>query len=242
MKKIIAVALGLVSTFGFAQLTLKKLDGTTINNGDIITFNTVGTTASDFGFVLGNSSAAAITVKSKCMSFTNTTGTNVIYCIQPSCINSVTVGAAFPSSGAVIAAGATNGDFDHFENLDPGINPAANVDYVLKFYQVDHSGNEIGTPISFTYRYSPALSTSDFSVLKDAGVQLKSNLVDATLELTLDSDTQVELVDLNGKQIRNEQFTSGNQVIEVSNLTSGVYILNVKNNQGRTASTKIVKK
>ena len=242
MKKILAVAVGLFTTFSFAQLTLKKLDGTTINNGDIITFNTFGTAASDFGFVLGNSSAAAITVKSKCMSFTNTTGTNVIYCIQPSCINSVTVGAAFPSAGAIIPAGGTNGDFDHFENLDAGTNPAANVEYVLKFYQVDHSGNEIGTPISFTYRYSPALSNSDFSSMKEAGVVLKSNLIDSAIELGLDADTQVMLYDLNGRLIRQENLTSGTQVLEVSNLSAGVYILNVKNNQGKEASTKIVKK
>lgn len=242
MKKIFAIAFGLFTTFGFSQLTLSKLNGTTINNGDVITFTTVGTPESDFGFIIGNSSAAAITVKSKCMGFSNTNGTNVIYCIQPSCVNSVTVGNAFPSAGAVIPAGSTNGDFDHFENLDPGINPTANVDYILKFYQVDHSGNEIGTPISFTYRYTPALSNSDFSAMKDAGVVLKSNLVDSAIELGLDADTQVVLYDLNGKLIKQENLTSGNQLLDVSNLMSGVYILNVKNNQGREASTKIVKK
>ena len=244
MKKLYVLLFSLVFSLGFSQMTLKKLDGTTINDGDVFTFTVVatGTSASDFGFVIGNTSASTITVKSKCTSMTNTLGNNVIYCVQPNCISSLVVGNAFPSAGAIIPAGGTNGNFDHFENLDSGINTSLNVEYVLKFYQVDHSGNEIGTPISFTYRYTPALSDVSFESIKNIGIVLQSNLIQSNIELAVANKTEMKLYSLSGQLIRNENLVAGNQSIDISNLASNIYILQFKNEQGQEASIKIVKK
>jgi hypothetical protein len=242
MKKIHILLFSLVCSFGFSQMTLKKLDGTTINNGDIFTFDVATDPASDFGFVIGNSSSSSITVKTKCTSMTNTNGNNVVYCVQPNCISNLVVGNPFPSAGAIIPAGGTNGNFDHFENLDTGINSSLNVEYVFKFYQVDHSGNEIGTPISFTYRYTPALSDANFESIKNIGVILQTNLIQSTIELVIANKTEMKLYSVSGQLIKNEVLVIGNQRVDVSDLTSGIYILHFKNEQGLEASIKIMKK
>lgn len=223
-------------------MTLKKLDGTIINNGDIFSFNVATDPGADFEFVISNTSASSITVKTKCVSMTNTNGSNVVYCVQPNCINSLVVGSPFPSLGAVIPAGGTNGNFDHFENLDTGINPSLNVDYVFKFYQVDHSGLEIGTPISFTYRYIPALTDVNFESIKSIGVILKSNLISSNLEINVTHTTELKLYDLRGELIRKEDLALGEHLIDISNLKSNLYILNFKNDEGSEAFIKIVKK
>ena len=229
MKNILKLIIFLVSIVSYSQMTLKKLNGTIINDGDIFTFNVATDPGSDFGFVIGNTSASSITVKTKCVSMVNTSGTNVVYCVQPNCISSLSLGTPFPSLGAVIPAGGTNGNFDHFENLDTGNTPGSNVEYVFKFYQVDHSGLEIGTPISFTYRYTPALTDVNFESIKNIGVILKSNLVDSNLEINVANKTEVRLYNLSGELIRNENLVIGNQSIDVSNLASTIYILKFKN-------------
>lgn len=242
MKKLYILFCGLVSLMSFSQMTLKKLNGTTINNGDIFTFNVATDPGSDFGFVIGNSGSSSITVKTKCVSMTNTTGNNVIYCVQPNCISNLVAGNPFPSAGAVIPAGGTNGNFDHFENLDTGINTNLNVEYVFKFYQVDHSGSEIGTPISFTYRYTPALTDVSFESIKNIGVILKSNLIQSSIDVIVANQTEMKLYNIAGELIRNENLFMGYQSIDISNLTSNVYILNFKNQDGAEASIRVIKK
>ena len=242
MKKLNTILFCFVSMVSFSQMTLKKLDGTIINNGDVFSFNVSTDPGADFEFVIGNTSASSITVKTKCVSMTNTNGASVVYCVQPNCINSLVVGNPFPSLGAVIPAGGTNGNFDHFENLDTGTNTSLNVEYVFKFYQVDHSGIEIGTPISFTYRYNSALTDVNFESIKNIGVTLKSNLIESNIEVNVKNKTEMKLYNLRGELIRKEELVLGNQLIDISNLISNIYILNFKNDSGEEQSIKIVKK
>ncbi len=242
MKNLSVLLFCFISIVSFSQITLKKLDGTTINNGDVITFNVATAPGADFGFIIGNSSTLSIFIKAKCTSMSNTLGNNIVFCINPNCVNSLILNNAYPSIDVSIPAGGTNGNFDHFENLDTGINPNLNVEYVFKFYQVDHSGNAIGTPISFTYRYIPALTDINFDSINNIGVILKSNLVDSNLELNVSNITAMKLYDLRGELIRNEDLVSGDHLIDVSNLKSNIYILNFKNDEGAEASIKIVKK
>ena len=54
MKNILKLIIFLVSIVSYSQMTLKKLNGTIINDGDIFTFNVATDPGSDFGFVIGN--------------------------------------------------------------------------------------------------------------------------------------------------------------------------------------------
>ncbi len=167
MKKVLILIISLYSSLSFSQMTMKKLDGTPILNGDVLTYTTLGDqnniTSTDpayLGLKIYNSAAGSINVKMKLISMTNADGNNLQFCIDPICVGTITVGNSYPSSGtSSVPANGQNGNFDHFVNSNPG-NGTSNVDYVLKFYMVNTFGVEIGNSITFTYRYSPTLGVA----------------------------------------------------------------------------------
>lgn len=249
MKKIVFLLACLTSSLSFSQMTMKKLDGTPINNGDVFTYSVIGNasevTSSDpayLGFKIYNSSASNINVKMKVMSMTNATGSNLQFCIDPICVGTITVGSSYPSSSpSVIPANGQNGNFDHFVNGYAG-NGTAPVEYVLKFYMVNSFGAEIGTPITITYKYDPNLSTAGFNDLKSNGIALKSTLVDTQVEFDATVGGQVEVYDVNGKLVTNAKYAAGYNSVEVSNVMAGIYILSFSTDEGKKASVRMIKK
>lgn len=249
MKKIVFLLACLTSSLSFSQMTMKKLDGTPINNGDVFTYSVIGNasevTSSDpayLGLKIYNSSASNISVKMKVMSMTNATGSNLQFCIDPICVGTITVGNSYPSSSpSVIPANGQNGNFDHFVNGYAG-NGTSPVEYVLKFYMVNSFGAEIGSSITITYKYDPNLSTTGFSDLKSNGITLKSTLVDAQVEFDATAGGKAEVYDVNGKLVINASYTAGSNSADVSNLTAGVYILSFSTDEGKKASVRMIKK
>jgi hypothetical protein len=248
MKKIIIVIACFSSLLSFSQMTMKKLDGTPIINGDVLTYSVLGDpeTASSadpayLGLKIYNSSANAINVKMRLISMSNADGNNLQFCIDPICIGTITVGSSYPSSGnSVVPGNGQNGSFDHFINNNPG-NGTSNVEYVLKFYMVNSFGAEIGNSITFTYRYSPALGVAT-NALENAGINAKSTLVDSQFEFDANSNGNAGLYDLNGRMITTINYVSGYNYLDVSNLNASVYILNFTNEEGKKAALKIIKK
>lgn len=248
MKKIIVVIACFYSALSFSQMTMKKLDGTPILNGDVLTFSTLGDpeTASSadpayLGLKIYNSSSNAINVKMRLISMTNADGNNLQFCIDPICVGTLSVGNAYPASGnSVIPANGQNGNFDHFINNNPGTNGSGTVEYVLKFYMVNSFGAEIGNSITFTYRYA-ALGLAS-NALQTAGINVKSTLVRSQFEFDANSNGTAELYDINGKMITSVNYISGYNDIDVSNLNAAVYILNFTNQEGKKAALKIIKK
>jgi hypothetical protein len=249
MKKVVFLLVCLTSSLSFSQMTMKKLDGTPINNGDIFTYSVTGNSTdvstSDpayLGFKIYNSSASNINVKMKLMSMTNATGSNLQFCIDPICVGTISVGSSYPSGNpSVIPANGQNGNFDHFVNSYAG-NGTAPVEYVLKFYMVNGFGGEIGTPITITYRYDPTLSTTAFNDLKSNGITLKSTLVDTQIEFEATAGGKAEVYDVNGKLVNNLVYTAGSNSVDVSNLNASVYILSFSTDEGKKASLRIIKK
>jgi len=243
MKNIFLVLLGLCSFLSSAQMSLKKLDGTPINNGDVLTFSVAQEPASYLGIKIYNNSADPINVKVKCESISNADGTSVQLCLGDVCVGTIVAGNSYPPNfPAVIDANSENGNFDHFLNLNSGINTAIPVTYTLKFYQVNDTGVEIGNSVTFSYRYVSALEVSNFSQLEQSGVLLKSNIVSNELELTTTKSFQYVLYDINGKSLLNQNIGIGNHMIDFSSFNVGVYLLYFQNNEGQKESIRIIKK
>lgn len=248
MKKIIIAIAFFYSALSFSQMTMKKLDGTPILNGDILTFTSLGDpdTASPsepayLGLKIYNSSASNINVKMKLISMSNADGNNLQFCIDPICVGTITVGNSYPSTGnSVVPANGQNGNFDHFVNNNPG-NGTANVEYVMKFYMVNGFGAEIGNSITFTYRYSPNLSVLT-NTLENAGINVKSTVVKSQVEFDANSNGTAELYDINGRMITSVNYNTGYNYVDVSNLSAAVYIMNFTNAEGKKAALKIIKK
>jgi len=249
MKKVIIAIVCLCSSLSFSQMTMKKLDGTPINNGDVFTYTSLADpdnpSTSDpayLGLKFYNSSASNINVKMKLISMTNATGGSLQFCIDPICVGTLTVGNSYPSSSSsIVPANGQNGNFDHFVNGYAG-NGTDNVEYVLKFYMVNSFGAEIGSSITITYRYSPNLSTPGFTAVKEAGINVKSTLVASQIEFDATTGGRTELFDLTGRLVSQTSYISGNNAIDVSNLNAAVYILNFTTEEGKRATLKVIKK
>ncbi len=241
MKKILFSLFILTSYFGFSQLTMAKLDGTPINNNDIFTYNSLVGAGSYMGLKMFNTSDSNIKVKGKIVSMTNATGGNLQFCIGPVCVNNITVGNSYPNSGFTIEANGENGNFDHFDNhyAGDGVNP---VEYTLKFYMINASNVEVGNSITFTYRYNPTLSTSDFESLANTGVVLQSNLLQDQMHLVVSKNIQMDLFDLNGRIVVAKKLNTGEHHLFVSDLPTGIYIANFTNEEGKKATAKLIKK
>ncbi len=241
MKRILIAVLGLCSTFGFAQLELKKLDGTPINDGDIFTY-TVNTEPDAYlGLKIYNTSDEDLLIKAQVVDITNSNGTNLQFCVADVCLLSITEGSVFPNFPATIPANGENSNFDHFVNYNSGIDQTQPVEYILKIFMADDSGNPVGNSVTFTYRYVSSLSTDSFT-LANIGVAVKSTMVSQMLEMTADSDVQLSIFDINGKKAIDQKVIAGQSSIDVSALSAGVYIASFNTAAGKSASTRIIKK
>jgi Secretion system C-terminal sorting domain len=239
MKKLLLSTILLLSAFGFSQMTLKKLDGTVINNGDVLLYNALTDPEAYLGFKIYNSSSTAINIKAEVVSLTNTDGTNTQLCFGTVCASDVTEGTSYPNNPAIVPANGQNGNFDHFLNMNGGINTTQNVEYVLRFFMLDATGHETGNTIMFTYRYNANLATNSFLTLQEMGVQLKSNLVSNQLEFS--NAAQAQIIDANGRIISQEKLEIGTQNIDISLNNSGVYFLKITNNNNQLATIKFIK-
>ena len=240
MKSILVTVLSLFSFLSFSQLTLKKLDGTVINNGDVLTFNHTEDPGNYLGLKIDNGYSSDIYAKIQVISFPEGYGSNLQLCINPICVSNLLVGNSYPSDGSYIPANSSNGDFDHFLNTNTG-DGQTNLDYVFRVYSENQDSIEFGNSITFTYRYSPTLSNSDFNQLASAGIQLKSTVIKNNVDLKVIKPVVANIYDLNGKLIVNQSLVAGDNSIEASKLASGLYLLSLTNNEGEKVTVKIVK-
>ncbi len=242
MKKILVTLSLLIFSSTFAQFTVTKLNGTPILNGDIITFNVATDPQSSLDFHVNNNTSAPLLTKIQFVSATNYNGTNFQLCYGTECIDNIVVGQSYPNPAFEIPANGQNGNYDHFLNTNAGDGVNYPMDFLFKFYAVDATGAEIGTPIFFTYRFDPTLSTTTFSDLSEIGVQLNNTVVENNLELTTVKSVTIDLFDLNGKKVYSQLLNSGSQNIDLSSLASNVYFLNITTEENQKESIKIIKK
>ena len=241
MKNKILIVFVFIGGLINAQLSVSKIDGTPLTDGQVITFNSVVYDDALLELKITNNSSSSIDVKLKCISFTNTDGSQMGVCFGPNCFTGVTSGQLYPSASTNVAINAGGSDTtSHFANADPG-NGSSNIDYVFQIYRTNSFGGVVGTPFTFTYRYNPNLANTNFGS-KAIGMDLKSSVVTSNIELNATNDVNLQMLDMNGRLVREANLVSGYQNIDVSDLSSGIYILNCSNSEGKKANFKIVKK
>jgi hypothetical protein len=92
-----------------------------------------------------------------------------------------------------------------------------------------------------TYRYDPSLSIDEINQLETSGVIVKSTLVDNEISLDVLKPSQMAIFDMTGKLVINTKLGYGIQTVDVSNLSSGVYVLKFTSVEGRVSNEKIIK-
>jgi hypothetical protein len=241
MKKIILLASLCFCSLGYSQITLSRHSGEIINDGQVVAYNTIAFPAAEMDFYTRNlSTTTATNVKVICESLVNSDGTGFELCYGNECLSFVEEGERYPSVAVNLPPNGVNGDFDHFLNTNAtGVYPQ---DYTFRFYQIGAGGAEIGNSITMTYRFDPNLSVDDINQLQTAGVIVKSTLVENQLVLDVLKNSAMQIFDLNGKVVLQSNLNYGIQSIDVSNLSSGVYVANFISEQGNSATKKFIKK
>jgi len=244
MKKIILLAL-VISQYSVAQVITmtRPSDGSPIVNGTVLASN-VTSDASEIKFKVRNTGTTTTNVWARCQSLINNDGSNFQFCFGQECIGEVALGGVYPSVALTLAPNAANGNFDHFLNYNTGSGTFP-MDFVFKFFQTNQAtqgGAEVGNSITVTYRYDPNLSIDDVNQLQNTGVIIKSTIVDNELTLDVLKASVMSIYDLNGKIVVNSNLDYGIQSIDVSNLSSGIYLVNFRNSEGKSSNKKIVKK
>ncbi len=238
MKKFIQFIFLIIAIPAFSQFSL-TMGGNPVENGSVIGVNTADYPASEKSLYITNTSSSSISVRLKVMSFSNTDGSSLQICVGINCYMGVTTGQMFPPSGPINLATAAQSNIK-IANFDGGTSYP--MDYNLRVYQVDGSGNEIGTPINFTYRFDPSLSAQNFDTLKNIGIQIENTLVSQDFKILATQNTTVAVYDINGRALVQSNLKVGENVINVQNLTSGMYVASFSTEDGKTATAKIMVK
>jgi Secretion system C-terminal sorting domain len=249
MKKIILLAILALSGIAQAQqIKVNRPGGLQLNNGDTFVTNSVETPQQNINgsnklrFTVTNLTEESMRVGIKVKSVSdNVDGTNVqlcfdicVYDIQPDLL----------LTGVEIDGGATTlSSEDHFWSFNAGT--GGPVTYQLAFVKLD--GNEddgytvVEELLNFNYVYDATAGVSNFDGLKQMGVTVENTVVKNSLNLTAAQNASLQLFDTTGKLIKTTAVKSGAQAIDLSALTTGIYMAKFTTVDNKTAAIKVVK-
>ncbi len=239
-KKLLLFSLLLTIVTMNAQFTLEDSDGNLISDGGVIEFGVLGYPDANWDFYVNNTSTTDnIYVKILFENAVQADGSMMELCFG-SCWTGLTIGNTYPPNDEYveIAPGEQTGPGNHLLNSEAG-NGTDLVEYVFRYYQIDQDGNEIGTPLTITYRYNPLLGVDDFSKL---GVSISSTLIQNEMLVDSQEDLDLMVYDLQGRLVKNQKLSVGQHSINMSDLNSQVYIVQFKNIQGQSETYKVIVK
>lgn len=241
MKKILLLSAFFCVGLLQAQMSV-SLNGVTIADNQIFSYDNTSYPQASLDFKVNNNSSSSINVRIECVDTVNSDGSGMELCFGNVCLSSVHHGTSYPSAPVTIAPNSMDTGVNHFYNTNLGDGQNYPMDYIFRFYQVDAQGQEVGNAITLTYRYTSALGISGFSnALTNMGVSLKSTTVHDQIELIISKNVQVTLYDMNGKILTQKAMLVGDQSLDVSNLSTGTYLLNFYTSSGQKASAKVIK-
>jgi len=225
-----------------AQFTVKDDNGNIINDGDIIEYGSLDQSLSELQFFVTNDNTSE-PIFSRIEYVSKTNGTTSVFeelCYEVECFFAVPVGTFIPPAhyeAIEIAPGRTTGIGNHFYDNDPG--NGGNVDSVFTFRQFDGltGTNSSGHTLTFTYRYNPLLSVNGNTKVN---LSLHTTLVSDYLTIDVNEPVQMTVYDLQGRLVKHGNLQIGQQVVNVSDLSSNVYVVQFKNEGGATKTSKVI--
>jgi len=244
MKKIILSAALLFAGLAQAQLSITGNDQE-ITEGQTFTFNTLTAQEAALHLQVINDTDESVYIQLKVNSITNADGSDVQFCFGEQCYFDIdqddVVPTGFYLTNGAIEPGETNPSGDKFLNSNPGTIEGQDVIYNLSFLKVTNTGELLETLVTFNYKYSPTASADDFTALKNIGITLGSTVAKNMLDVTSNDTAVMELYNINGQLVKRAAITSGSQTVDVSSLSSAVYIASFTTKDNRTSKVRIVK-
>ena len=242
MKKILLLVAVLFAAFTMnAQYVIKGEEGNEFTDGEVFEFANVGDPDGLLNFYITNTSTESIYMRIEFASAVNPVdaeGSGFQFCLDL-CYDSIEVGDTAPPAPnrKEILAGATTGFGNHF--LRYGDEGTELEEYNFRFYQTDIDGNDIGNSLTITYRYNPILGVNDVNEL---GVTIASTVIFNDMQVNAVEELNMEIYSLQGKLVNNQKINVGQQLINMSNLSSQMYIVKFSNYEGASKTIKVVKK
>ncbi|MFD2601629.1 MULTISPECIES: T9SS type A sorting domain-containing protein [Flavobacterium] len=240
MKKIILAAALFVGVFAQAQIIV--MDGDVeLQNNQTYTYNVYGSEAK-MHFLVLNNTEETINVKLKMVdSDVNPLGNQVQFCYGGYCFNTAPEGTLAPPGVAneytEVLPNGTSGAENYFYNQYQ-----SPVSYTMALVHVNAAGEQTGEPIiTFTYKYDPTASTTDFASLEKMGIVVNNTVVKNTLDVTANQNAKLQIVNINGQIVKSATVVNGSQAIDLSSVAAGVYFARFTTEENKTAQIKFVK-
>jgi hypothetical protein len=240
MKKIllsIAVFFTAITMNAQNPYTVTDYDGVEITEGMVVEFNSPGLPDGSLDYFVTNNGTEDINMRIEFVNAVNANGQGFELCFGL-CYFDIVVGQSYPPTSVItIEPGASTPSGNHFAATIPSEDIQ---DYNFRFYMTDSEGNDIGNSLNFTYKYDPtALGLNNVS---DLGVTLASTVVLNNLEVNAVEEMNMVIYNLQGKIVNSQKINVGHQLINMSNLSSQMYIVKFTNIEGASKTIKVVKK
>ena len=241
MKRIILLATILCCSITQAQVSIKG-NGTEITEGQVFNSNVLSGPGSKIILVVTNNSDADVHLKLRADAVSHPTNENVQFCFGEMCYYDVSAGNKVPNglTGLTLGPGETNPSGDHFEsqNAGNGVDP---VSYSFSLIQLDESGATIAVLRTFSYVYTPTAAIDDFTSLQNIGINLGSTVVKNQLDVTTTNAATLELYNLNGQLVKTVTLAQGAQSVDISSLSTAVYVASFTTENNKKSKIRIVK-
>ena len=244
MKNILLAVICLNSFFAFSQITL-SVDGgdTTIVDGTQYVTSSLQAPDNYLSLLISNGFDYDVYTQVKVVSIENANGTGLQLCVGSLCFGTISAGVNYPTvlDNTIILANDSNLSYqDHFRLDTAGIDPALPVVYTFQLIQVTDEGVEMGVITNFSFKYTPSLSVNK-NDLASVGVVLNNTVATNNLQINADVQTQMNIVDMNGKIVAQQSLTSGSNTVSTATLATGIYMASFTNENGQKATVKFVK-
>ncbi len=233
MKKIIffIIAIVILISSGFAQITITKLDGTPINDGDIITFNNVGDDA-NLTTLITNNAGTAIDLNLVAEDIIGTNGSQMEFCFS-SCLWGIVQGTIYgPLS---LDAGATTTELQvHFHNHSTENDV---ITYTFRIYEEGNSSNVV----HFTYKYD--VNYVGIDDIKSYDISVYPNPTTEYFKIRLPEELEgsnITLTNILGEIILEKEINNSNEKVYVNNLAKGIYFYSIINANKLIETKKLI--
>jgi len=233
-----------------AQFIVYEIDQGTTPYTDYQVFETHSTDltlpSTTFDFRIKNTGTSPIKVRIKVESLINTNGEAEL-CVNGLCAHPVFQGDIFPLNADYLEIQPNElqpfADSSKFGNYETGIDPSQPVDYVLKFFQVNDNGYEIGTPLHIICRYTSGASGIDDFKQTDLPFVYPNPANDMiTISHSSTKISNIQIFDITGKQVKSLNISDNKQTIDISGLQQGLYLVSLFDDKKIVSQQKLIVK
>lgn len=197
-------------------------------------------------FTVTNNGTEGIYVGAKLISASsNAPAEGTQLCFGSLCLPDVSANALVPYYFELAPGETTPSADDHFINSQAGTdgNP---VTYQLAIVKLSYNEDEdeyteIETLRTFSYVYQPAAGLTDLNGLAKLGLTVNNTVIKNALNVNAVQDASLQLFDTTGKLVKAIAVKSGEQSIDLSALTTGIYMARFTTTGNKVATVKVVK-